>query len=280
MNYIGKRKIHWCHRGFWVVCFSLSLIGCTLLARQTYLRWSNNPIIVIFDQKLSHVSEVTFLTHWKSKLLFDSPQIPFPAVTFCFNEKFSNQGFNINEILDRYAKNQTKSKVEEAQVHALHEICPQVKKTIDLRDPNYNLSSFDYFYSSVMIMPFSTGTFEFNEVVFKNLRSVFHTTFAFNHGPCRTFNMVKRSDLFRDNIARAFRDSATDANSSGTPKRSSSAGSKYGFKLDINISKESYPKYCTATDSYFVLSLHSPFEFPDASSSYFILRLERSSADV
>jgi acid-sensing ion channel, other len=202
-------------------------------------------------------------------------------VTICYNEKFNSKAFNVTDVLYRYTKNLEISQAEEVQLHALCDICPQMKKSFELRSPSFNMSSSDFYLYMTKIMPFSSGAFEFNGIIYKNSRDALQTTITFNQGPCKTFNLANSSDMFTENISKTFRHDDSEPRKRSPhgnyPHHLDYAGSKYGFRLEINISKQTYMQFCTPKEGFVKVALHSPYDLPDVSFHFAMVPFETHS---
>lgn len=77
MGYIGSRRKSPLERLWWFTVFAVSVCGCSLLIHEVYQKWSNNPVIVTFDD---HPVPVWML--------------PFPAVTICPGTKIRRKAMN------------------------------------------------------------------------------------------------------------------------------------------------------------------------------------------
>ena len=202
-------------------------------------------------------------------------------MTICYNEKFNAKVFNLTDVLYRYKKNVNITQAEEVQLHALCDICPHMRKRFNLRNPSFNMSSSDFSLYMTKIMPFSSGALEFNGVIHKNSRDALQTTISFNQGPCKTFNLANSLEMFTENVSKIFRNDVSEPqNRSSNEKRPyhlESAGSKYGFRLEINISKQTYKQFCTPTNGFIMVSLHSPYNLPDVSFHFAMVPFETHS---
>lgn len=79
VKYMGDRKRQRVERLWWLIAFLLSIYGCTMIILNAWQRWDSNPVIVSFSEQATPV--------W---------QIPFPAVTICFETRSVQQSFRCN----------------------------------------------------------------------------------------------------------------------------------------------------------------------------------------
>lgn len=93
LSYFGDPQRHWIERGFWIVTFLISMIGCFFMVHKAYSKWQQSPIIITQDDKFTLVSE-----------------IPFPTITICPKEKIVNPNVNpakTYQILDDFFSEKT-----------------------------------------------------------------------------------------------------------------------------------------------------------------------------
>lgn len=79
MSYIGSRR-SLLERLWWIAVFVFSVYGCAKLIEKVYQKWTDNPVIVTFDERPLPV--------WL---------IPFPAVTICPEAKIRSSYMNFTE---------------------------------------------------------------------------------------------------------------------------------------------------------------------------------------
>lgn len=185
VKYLGERRRHWSERAFWIIAFLISVTGCSVLIVKIYNKWQLSPVIVSFAEKSTPV--------W---------QIPFPAITICPETKVTSDqliftaGYKtIVRTTPGEAYNLTSDELR--RLEALAQIC----------DPHlfsdHNLTSgltLDEIVPTLQeISPELNQTMMFcrwrNEMT--NCNEMF-TEIITEEGACHTFNMLDRSELFKE----------------------------------------------------------------------------------
>lgn len=64
---------HWTERIWWLISFVLSVVLCAISIQNLWDQWQDRPVLVSFNGKMTSINT-----------------IPFPAVTICINQRFSN----------------------------------------------------------------------------------------------------------------------------------------------------------------------------------------------
>lgn len=112
VRYMGEKKRHWLERLWWLLAVIASIVVCSILVYQTWLKWQNTPVIVTFSEESTPVYE-----------------IPFPTVTICSDLKIKQTKLNYTDIWQklkdlRYKNsNITISKDDLQMVHSLGPLC-------------------------------------------------------------------------------------------------------------------------------------------------------------
>lgn len=89
-----NHRLFWI-RVWWITFFILSVISCFIAILSIWTKWTNGPVVVTFDDKTTPIG-----------------MIPFPAVSICSSQKFSEHYFE-KLISARSAGNLTNLSVEE-----------------------------------------------------------------------------------------------------------------------------------------------------------------------
>lgn len=84
VKYFGERHRPKVERWWWIAAFLVSIVLCTLLIRNLWVKWDQSPVIVSFAERSTPVWE-----------------IPFPAVTICPETKATKSLFNYTDIYHR-----------------------------------------------------------------------------------------------------------------------------------------------------------------------------------
>ncbi|CRL05762.1 CLUMA_CG018791, isoform A [Clunio marinus] len=262
VNYIGKRDAHWGTRLFWIFCFVVSLSVCIYLGTQTYIRWKNNPVIMAIDQVQTHVSD-----------------IPFPAVTLCAsNEKIDEEKFNLPDIVQRYANNQTLTRQEEAMIKLLDDIKKEwtihaLDDDIKIYDPKYNLTSKDYIDNLNNITREFITSLTYRKVE-KNGSEVFRRT-IFEENLCFTYNMIEDDDMFTEKIAETLIDHG-EYDSQYVPKSGEEylqrvKSARITQSINIRIALDNTDNLANMTSIFMII--HSPYNYPKYSMDFIPIKL-------
>lgn len=168
-------------RLFWVVAFLLSFGACTFLIAKIYIKWRNDPVVVILDER----SSPTWL-------------IPFPAITICPESKAAKDFLDISEVFNRTRHNYSISNEEEIILESLYQVCDFFDGGMWKLDPRVgNNTPVDYIEElrkvSIGYDKVSTVEWKGNRSSFKSL---FHETVT-DEGICHTFNMMDHQDMYR-----------------------------------------------------------------------------------
>ncbi|CAB3234043.1 unnamed protein product [Arctia plantaginis] len=88
LKYIGETNRTWIEKIFWLFMFICCVVLCSGLIRKVWIKWNESPVIVSFAENPTPV--------W---------QIPYPAVTVCFETKAMQRKFNFTEYFHLYMEN-------------------------------------------------------------------------------------------------------------------------------------------------------------------------------
>lgn len=110
VKYLGERRRHWIERAFWIIAFSVSVLGCSMMIGRIYVKWQHSPVIVSFAEKPTPM--------WK---------IPFPAVTICPETKVLSKFLNLTKAYHQTMSpelfNSTPTDGELKILEALTQVC-------------------------------------------------------------------------------------------------------------------------------------------------------------
>lgn len=118
LNYFGDRRRHWIERTFWIMTFTVSMVGCFFMVHKTYAKWQQSPIINTQEDKFTPISE-----------------IPFPTVTLCPATKIDNPDVNLTRtfgILRDFFWNKKRSGIE--LTGEIFKLSETVKRELNITD--------------------------------------------------------------------------------------------------------------------------------------------------
>ncbi|KAG5669078.1 hypothetical protein PVAND_016977 [Polypedilum vanderplanki] len=282
---VGDKKEHWCARLFRVTISTIAFIICLFLTTSTYQRWQLSPVSVNFDDDFTDVSE-----------------IPFPAVTICYNSKVDLDSFNVSnlkEFIDPKSR-EILVKGSEFYLETLSQLCQfgnrkcrglknnkskqttsvlyrkrSAFKFLQLHDFKLNMTGVDYAKNLLKI-----SVIDFiSELKFLNDDDYFYETPIYRRmiteeGICYTINMLDNSEMYTDEMADYLIDFGEidegferRKNLAEYPPKTTSSGRDYGLTIFTPKLEENFNSMCSDKDG-FKIKLHPPHEFPRMSSHY------------
>ncbi|KAF7281904.1 hypothetical protein GWI33_004065 [Rhynchophorus ferrugineus] len=224
LQYLGGARCIW-ERIWWLISIILSLSLFVTLVVQTFHKWQVSPIMVTFATKETPT--------W---------QVPFPAVTICPLTKSVSSKFNFTHHIKRLNANETLDTETEKKLGYLSLICNMDARWVSQSDSefaDYHLfeflndvqPNFDEMLSHCMFMgkPYSCSDLFFPVIT--------------DEGLCYTFNLLDRSQLYRDDVV-------FTGNLNRAPKLSNWT-LEHGY--DINDEINTYPFRALFSGSIFAL---------------------------
>ncbi|XP_055305980.1 pickpocket protein 28-like [Sitodiplosis mosellana] len=121
VRYLAERKQHWSERIWWIFAFVLSALVCISSIRISWMKWSENPVSIIFDDKPN------------SKQI---SKIPYPTVTICPETKTCRQKLDFTAV-QSVIMNKTDlnlSEIENARLNSLAHLCEHLSDTYNFQD--------------------------------------------------------------------------------------------------------------------------------------------------
>jgi acid-sensing ion channel, other len=185
VKYLGDRRRHWIEQIFWILAFSASISGCTLMILNIYNKWQLNPVIINVGEHLEPV--------W---------QIPFPAVTICPETKVLKKHVDFTKgYLAAISKidtgNFTNSQMK--SLEALAQVCsPQLftMQNLSFESGIKHDEIIAQLQNISLRMMESTIFCKWNNDVYACDHLL--TEIITEEGVCYTFNVLNSSDFFRE----------------------------------------------------------------------------------
>lgn len=277
---MGEKKRHWSERLWWLVAVLISIVLCSILVYQTWLKWQNTPVIVTFSEESTPVYE-----------------IPFPAVTICTDIKIKQTRLNYTDIWHKLNKdgyeNTNMSEKNIKMIHSLSPLCDRAPAHLEeyVRNSNIiNETSADeqFFAYAKRVAP------TLNETLFRctwhrqdvNCSDIFKEILT-DEGLCFTFNYYNASELYNENMldetfhvtrhnkASKYWNGEIDANMTESdiyPYRVLS-GSE-GLRVDLRLYEFDVDYVCSGPVQSFKILLHSAGEIPQMKKYYYRIPLD------
>ncbi|XP_041982502.1 uncharacterized protein LOC121735666 [Aricia agestis] len=272
LKYIGEKKRTTIEKLFWILVFVFSLILCSTLIRNIYIKWEERPVIVSFAEQSTPVCK-----------------IPFPAVTLCFETKAFRRTFNYTSILSSMLKKGTIDQFTENQkikYDMMSSICGLKDGFIGADDLLFHNLTEDIQFLKEML---PKENYVLDECGWKNTilncPDMF-TQILTDEGNCYTFNTLGPDDMLRvENLSTdydymEFVNKSNwslenwyrfNASGSTNPRFSPAFGAKAGLELSVKVAEEDLDYYCKGPGVRILL--HSPDEYPRLSQQYYNLPL-------
>ncbi|CAH0755771.1 unnamed protein product [Diatraea saccharalis] len=275
LKYIGEKERTPVEKIFWLFMFICCVILCASLIRKVWIKWNESPVIVSFAENTTPV--------W---------QIPYPAVTLCFETKSMQTKFNFTANYHLYNSTITRPNMP-----------PEDRKMFE----DLTLVCDDYLASAAG-RKFSNASETVNNIksVSPNITEVFfgckwkdipketcENLFApilTEEGLCYTFNMLSAEELFRvenlhddypylerglsrpDNLTTFWNlenGYPPEAPIETYPHRGSGYGAKAGLTFLMKTKEINLDYLCKGPVQGFKILLHNPAELPRLSQQYF-----------
>ncbi|XP_039756123.1 pickpocket protein 28-like [Pararge aegeria] len=272
LKYIGEKERTSVEKIFWLFMFTCCVVLCAGLIRKVWIKWNESPVIVSFAENSTPV--------W---------QIPYPAVTVCFETKAQQTKFNFTEYYHLYMNETTyKNLTEEERIlfEDISLVCddhlaPAKGRRFSLGNMTVeNLKELSPNISEVFF-----GC-KWKDIPKENCSDLFLPILT-EEGLCYTFNTMGAEDLFRvENLNTDYNyleySNRTENESWSLetgyspetpletyPHRGSGYGAKAGLTFLLKAKKGELDYLCKGPVQGFKILLHNPAELPRLSQQYF-----------
>ncbi|XP_055920744.1 pickpocket protein 28 [Eupeodes corollae] len=277
VQYLGQKR-PFREKIVWIVALVISIIICTHLIYNTYIKWVETPVIVSFSEKSTPV--------WN---------IPFPAVTICSETKsFKNESFDFTQFYRHlksfeereYEKPENMSQMELNRMRSLLQICGN-HLVDEINLPHFEETKYDERLDE--IVPRFEKSFPYCKWMahFGDCKEVFFKTYT-EEGICYTFNGLNASELYREDTyqhqhflsqeAMHRRKYSTEWSLQGGyyyntsmetfPARVLGAGSRAGLMVSLQSFEQDFDYICRGALEGFKVTLHSPDDVPQVSRNF------------
>lgn len=279
VRYMGEKKRHWSERIWWLFAVICSIIVCSILVYQTWLKWKHTPVIVTFSEESTPVYE-----------------IPFPTVTICTDIKMKQTKLNFTDVWHKLNKDGYKNatiKSEDLQMmHSLSPICDRPPAHFEeyVKQSGLNVTDADvqFFANAKRVAP------SLNEILFRctwhrqdiNCSDIFQEILT-DEGICFTFNYYNASEIYNEYmLADSFHVTRHKKKSSywngvKVPNMTESdiypyrvlSGSE-GLRIDLRLFEFDIDYVCSGPVQSFKILLHSAGEIPQLKKYYYRIPLD------
>lgn len=280
VRYMGEKKRHWIERIWWLLVVICSIVVCSILVYQTWLKWQNTPVIVTFSEESTPVYE-----------------IPFPTVTICTDIKIKQSKLNFTEMWHKLNKNGYKNatiKAEDLQMmHSLSPVCDRMpahfEEFIKLSGViNDTEADANFFMNAKRAAP------SLNEILFRctwhrqdvNCSDIFQEILT-DEGICFAFNYHNASELYNefmlDHNYHLTRHNKKSGYWTGAKKANITENDIYpyrvlsgseGLRVDLRLYEFDIDYVCSGPVQSFKILLHSADEVPQMKKYYYRIPLD------
>ncbi|KAJ8712308.1 hypothetical protein PYW07_005150 [Mythimna separata] len=268
LKYIGEKERTCVEKVFWLFMFTCCVVLCAGLIRKVWIKWNESPVIVSFAEMPTPV--------W---------QIPYPAVTVCFETKAMQRKFNFTDYFHLYNNNRDNLSISDRNMFEdLTMVCDD-----HLAPPNGRefASGVDTVDNIKSVSPNLTEVFfgcKWKDIPSENCSELFSPILT-EEGLCYTFNTLGPEEMFRlDNLhhdypylehdKRAQSWSLEEGYAPGSPietypHRGAGFGIKAGLTFLLKAKNIDLDYLCRGPVQGFKILLHNPAELPRLSQQYF-----------
>ncbi|XP_013179934.1 PREDICTED: sodium channel protein Nach [Papilio xuthus] len=277
LKYIGEKERTPAEKLFWLFMFICCVVLCAGLIRKVWIKWNESPVIVSFAENSTPV--------W---------QIPYPAVTVCFETKSLQTRFNFTKYYHLYKNNETYMELTEEEKNMFEDVSlvcdDHLAPAIGRKFSDGNATVENLKQVSPNISEFFFGC-KWKDVPMKDSCVNLFTPILTEDGICYTFNTLSADDLFRtENLHKDYQylestiiNSSTDNGQRWSledgyppsapletyPHRGSGYGAKAGLTFLLQTKEIDLDYLCKGPVQGFKILLHNPAELPRLSQQYF-----------
>ncbi|XP_037875388.1 pickpocket protein 28 isoform X1 [Bombyx mori] len=270
LKYIGEKERTIVEKIFWLFAFICCLVICAGLIGKLWNKWNVNPVIVSFAENPTPVY-----------------QIPYPAVTLCFETKAMQRKFNFTEYYHLYNNTETYSNLTEQERHLFEDVSMVCDDHLAPRKGRKTSSGYELVNHITEISPNLTDVFlgcKWKDITKPNCSDLFSPIIT-EEGLCYTFNTLGNDELFRtENLHSDYRylehenlvgswslDGGYEPNTpiETYPHRGSGYGAKSGLTMLLKAANLDLDYLCKGPVQGFKILLHNPAELPRVSQQYF-----------
>lgn len=265
LRYIAEKGLTIIEKLFWVFTFVVSIILCSFLIKNVYMKWKESPVIVTVSERLVSVGE-----------------IPFPSVTICPQIKSKASVYNISKEVNYFNKAQYNMTVEEIErfldvvmVCGLDEFDDEFNRTFTNASIINNI---DYVSPSILDALTLCSWHSINIPCDDMFKKVYTA-----EGLCFNMNGLAADAMFRDNVQKDYKYSERNRTINGWslddgysptvknpfPKRGSENGAVPDLEVVLHSRDKDSDGLCNGVNSGYKIYIQHPADFPQSSIYYF-----------
>ncbi|XP_072944671.1 pickpocket protein 28-like [Epargyreus clarus] len=276
LRYIGEKKRTPVEKIFWLFMFILCVVFCSFLIRKVWIKWTESPVIVSFAENSTPV--------W---------QIPYPAITVCFETKAMQTRFNFTKYYHMYLNETTKANLTEEEMHTFEDVAmvcddhlaPETGRKFS--PGNVTIDNIKRLSANLRELFFGC---KWQGELLDNCEALFSPIIT-EEGLCYTFNTLGADQLFRTENLHTEYEYMESRNLTTTwtleggyplstplktyPHRGSGYGAKAGLVMLLTGKRIDMDYLCKGPVQGFKILLHNPAELPRLSQQYFRLPLSQ-----
>ncbi|KAL0821734.1 hypothetical protein ABMA28_005159 [Loxostege sticticalis] len=278
LKYIGEKERTLVEKLFWLTIFIVCVVFCSLLILKVWKKWNETPVIVSFAENTTPV--------W---------QIPYPAVTLCFETKAMQTKYNFTENFHLYNETKKRENMTDADREMYEDLSLVCDDHLAFAVGRKYCNASETVENIKSVAPNLTETFfgcKWQDIPKEDCSHIFSPILT-EEGLCYTFNMLPAEKLFRvENLHKDYPYLEIDSNGLNNvdlkdmswnletgypantpietyPHRGSGYGAKSGMAFVMKTKEVALDYLCRGPVQGFKILLHNPAELPRLSQQYF-----------
>lgn len=266
LRYITDKGLTTIEKLFWMSTFVISIILCSFLIKNVYVKWKTSPVIVTVSERFISVSEV-----------------PFPSVTICPQIKCKATVYNVSEEIDRRDKRKSNNESLEGDLDKFADVSMVCNFLTDgVSDRNFTNKTIVDHINDVAPNPTDVLYYCLWHNVYQNCANIFKTVYT-AEGLCFNMNGLAAEEMFRDTVQSDYKYSERDELTNGWsldegysvpvnntfPKRGSENGATPDLEVFLMNLAEDSDVLCNGLNSGYKIYIQHPADFPQSSLYYY-----------
>ncbi|KOB76548.1 Gonad-specific amiloride-sensitive sodium channel 1 [Operophtera brumata] len=271
LRYITEKGLTTIEKLFWISTFVISVIFCSFLIKNVYVKWKTSPVIVTVSERLVSVGEV-----------------PFPSVTICPQIKCKATVYNFSAETDSHSADYYNESLhgELAKYGDISMVCGFPYMAMKYHRNYTNASIID---NIDKVAPTSEDVFIFCywRKSPANCTKMFKKVYT-AEGLCFNMNGLAAEEMFRETVQMDYKYSERDELMNGWsleedysstdkisfPERGSENSARPDLVVTLQNRAEDSDALCNVVNSGYKIYIQHPADFPQ-SSLYYYAALDR-----